>query len=130
MILLRLISWPYVRRHAVRVSLTTLGIVLGVAVFVAMYTANQAVLDGLERTVDRLTESLLARLRKLIELADRYLVDDEIDIVFFVLGEHDLLTQALAFAVEEYLREPLAESIVQELVVFPFASAHDRRRKE
>ena len=53
MILLRLISWPYVRRHLVRVSLTTLGIVLGVAVFVAMYTANQAVLDGLERTVDR-----------------------------------------------------------------------------
>ena len=53
MILLRLISWPYVRRHLARVALTTLGIVLGVAVFVAMYTANQAVLDGLERTVDR-----------------------------------------------------------------------------
>ena len=53
MILLRLISWPYVRRHLARVALTTLGIVLGVAVFVAMYTANQAVLDGLARTVDR-----------------------------------------------------------------------------
>ncbi len=53
MILLRLVSWPYVRRHAVRVSLTTLGIVLGVAVFVAMFTTNQAVLRGLERTVDR-----------------------------------------------------------------------------
>ena len=49
MILLRLISWPYVRRHLARVALTTLGIVLGVAVFVAMYTANQAVLDGLEQ---------------------------------------------------------------------------------
>ena len=53
MILLRLISWPYMRRHLARVVLTTLGIVLGVAVFVAMYTANPAVLDGLERTVDR-----------------------------------------------------------------------------
>ena len=53
MILLRLISWPYVRRHLVRVLLTTLGIVLGVAVFVAMFTTNQAVLDGLEHTVDR-----------------------------------------------------------------------------
>jgi putative ABC transport system permease protein len=52
-ILLRLISWPYVRRHLARVSLTTLGIVLGVAVFVAMYTANQAVVDGLEHTVDQ-----------------------------------------------------------------------------
>ncbi len=53
MILLRLITWPYVRRHLARASLTTLGIVLGVAVFVAMYTANQAVLRGLEHTVDR-----------------------------------------------------------------------------
>ena len=53
MILLRLITWPYVRRHLTRALLTTLGIVLGVAVFVAMYTANQAVLRGLEQTVDR-----------------------------------------------------------------------------
>ena len=28
MILLRLISWPYVRRHALRTFLTTLGVVL------------------------------------------------------------------------------------------------------
>jgi putative ABC transport system permease protein len=52
-ILLRLISWPYVRRHLVRVLLTMLGIVLGVAVFIGMYGANRAVLDGLTRTVDR-----------------------------------------------------------------------------
>ncbi len=53
MILLRLISWPYVRRHLLRVSLTMLGIILGVAVFIGMYAANRAVLDGLTRTVDR-----------------------------------------------------------------------------
>ncbi len=51
--LLRLISWPYVRRHLVRVLLTMVGIVLGVAVFIGMHAANRAVLDGLTRTVDR-----------------------------------------------------------------------------
>ena len=49
--LLRLISWPYLRKHAVRSLLTVIGIVLGVAVFVAMHTANQAVFFAFERTV-------------------------------------------------------------------------------
>ena len=31
MILLRLISWPYVRRHLVRVTLTMLGILMNVS---------------------------------------------------------------------------------------------------
>ena len=44
MILLRLISWPYFRKHVLRTVLTTAGIVLGVAVFVGMHTANQTVL--------------------------------------------------------------------------------------
>jgi hypothetical protein len=41
MILLRLISWPYARKHLSALLLTTAGIVLGVAVFVGMHTANQ-----------------------------------------------------------------------------------------
>jgi putative ABC transport system permease protein len=53
-ILLRLISWPYFRRHVLRTMLTTAGIVLGVAVFVGMHTANQSVLDAFSRTVDRI----------------------------------------------------------------------------
>src|SRR4029453_2391329 len=52
--LLRLISWPYLKKHLVRSLLTALGIVLGVAVFVAMHTANQAVFYAFERTVDRI----------------------------------------------------------------------------
>ena len=52
--LLRLISWPYLKKHAVRSLLTAVGIVLGVAVFVAMHTANQAVFYAFERTVDRI----------------------------------------------------------------------------
>ena len=54
MILLRLISWPYFRRHVLRTLLTTAGIVLGVAVFVGMHTANQSVLFAFSKTVDRI----------------------------------------------------------------------------
>jgi putative ABC transport system permease protein len=53
MILLRLISWPYARKHLLRTILTTAGIVLGVGVFVGMHTANQSVLFALHRTIDR-----------------------------------------------------------------------------
>ena len=54
MILLRLISWPYFRKHVLRTMLTTAGIVLGVAVFVGMHTANQSVLFAFNTTVDRI----------------------------------------------------------------------------
>ncbi|HLK62897.1 MAG TPA: FtsX-like permease family protein [Bryobacteraceae bacterium] len=54
MILLRLISWPYVRKHLLRSVLTTAGIVLGVALLVGMQTANQSVLQSFNRTVDRI----------------------------------------------------------------------------
>jgi putative ABC transport system permease protein len=54
MILLRLISWPYVRKHLLRSVLTTAGIVLGVALLVGMQTANQSVLQSFNQTVDRI----------------------------------------------------------------------------
>jgi putative ABC transport system permease protein len=54
MILLRLISLPYARKHLLRTLLTTAGIVLGVAVFVGMHTANQSVLAAFQRTIDRI----------------------------------------------------------------------------
>jgi putative ABC transport system permease protein len=54
MMLLRLITWPYVRKHLLRSVLTTTGIMLGVAVFVGMHTANRSVLRALYRTVDRI----------------------------------------------------------------------------
>src|SRR5579885_538090 len=54
MILLRLISWPYARKHLLRSLLTTAGIILGVAVFVGMHTANQSVLAAFHRTIDRI----------------------------------------------------------------------------
>ncbi len=54
MILLRLISWQYTRKHLLRSLLTIAGIVLGVAVFVGMHTANQSVLTAFTQTVDRI----------------------------------------------------------------------------
>src|SRR5262245_51691733 len=53
-ILLRLLSWPHARKHVLRTILTTSGIILGVAVFVGMHTANQTVLLGFSQTVDRI----------------------------------------------------------------------------
>ena len=54
MILLRLISWPYVQKHLARTLLTVAGIVLGVAVFVGMHTANQSVVHAFYQTIDRI----------------------------------------------------------------------------
>lgn len=51
MILFRLISWPYVKKHALRSVLTVGGIVIGVSVFFAMHAANQAVFNSFQNTV-------------------------------------------------------------------------------
>jgi putative ABC transport system permease protein len=83
-ILLRLITWPYVRKHLLRSVLTTAGIVLGVALLVGMQTANQSVLAAFNTTVDRIAgkaqlqvtagdtgfaEELLERVQALTEVA-------------------------------------------------------------
>lgn len=52
--LLTLLSWPHARRHALRTVLTAAGVVLGIAVFVGMYTANQSVLLAFSQTIDRI----------------------------------------------------------------------------
>jgi putative ABC transport system permease protein len=54
MILLRLISWPYLRKHLLRSVLTTAGIALGVALLVGMHTANDSVLRAFSDTVERI----------------------------------------------------------------------------
>ena len=52
MMLLRLLSWPYLRKHALRWTLTLAGIALGAAVFVATHAASQSVRASFERTVE------------------------------------------------------------------------------
>ena len=54
MILLRLISWPDARKHVLRTLLTMAGIVLGIAVFVGVNTANRSVLASFQQTVDQI----------------------------------------------------------------------------
>jgi putative ABC transport system permease protein len=55
MILLRLISLPYLRKHRLRSILTIVGIALGVALLVGMHTANDSVLRSFTDTVDRIS---------------------------------------------------------------------------
>src|SRR6267154_6918030 len=57
MMLLRLLSWPYLRKNLLRWCLTLAGIVLGVAVFVAMHTANRSIFGAFDRTVDQIAGS-------------------------------------------------------------------------
>jgi len=57
MMLLRLLSWPYLRRHLLRWTLTIAGIVLGVAVFVAMHTANRSIFGAFDKTVNQIAGS-------------------------------------------------------------------------
>ena len=51
--LFRLISWPYACQHRLRLILTASGIVLGVAVLVAIHTGNATVVRSFSETVDR-----------------------------------------------------------------------------
>ena len=57
MILLRLISWPYLRKHLVRTLLTVAGIVLGVAVLVGMRMADETALGAFANTVNKVAGS-------------------------------------------------------------------------
>jgi len=50
--LLRLLSWPYLRKHVLRWTLTLAGIALGAAVFVATHAASQSVRAAFQRTVE------------------------------------------------------------------------------
>ena len=54
MILFRLLSWQYARKHQVRSLLTIAGIALGVAVFVGMHAANRSIMSAFGRTVSRI----------------------------------------------------------------------------
>src|SRR5688572_20364435 len=52
--LFRLLSWPYLKRHVLRWTLTIAGIVLGVGVYVAMNTVNASVQGAFSDTVEQI----------------------------------------------------------------------------
>ena len=55
--LLRLISWPYARKHLLRYALSVLGIALGIGIAVALQGGTQTVLSDFRQTVDRIAGS-------------------------------------------------------------------------
>src|SRR5690242_16269763 len=57
MMLFRLITWPYIRKHALRTALTVAGIVFGIAVFVAMRAANESVFGAFQQTIREMAGS-------------------------------------------------------------------------
>ncbi|MEK6600477.1 MAG: hypothetical protein AABZ09_01225, partial [Candidatus Binatota bacterium] len=50
--LLRFLSWRHLRRHRLRTSLTFMGIVLGVAVIVAIAIVNRTLISSFQRTIE------------------------------------------------------------------------------
>ena len=54
MILLRLISLQYARKHRLRSALTVAGIALCVAVFVAVHAANRSIFSAFQQTVNQI----------------------------------------------------------------------------
>lgn len=119
MILLRLISWPYFRKHLLRSLLTTAGIILGVGLLVAMRTADQSVLSSFEETVDRiagraqlqvfagdagLPEEVLDRIQALPEVrAAAPVIEASVNVRF--RGEGKLLILAVDFTGDRSLRD-------------------------
>ena len=57
MSLLRLISWPYARKHLLRYALSVVGIALGIGIAVALQGGTQSVLSDLRQTVAQIAGS-------------------------------------------------------------------------
>jgi putative ABC transport system permease protein len=55
--LLRLISWPYARKHLLRYALSVVGIALGIGFAVALQGGTQSVLSDFRQTVDQIAGS-------------------------------------------------------------------------
>jgi putative ABC transport system permease protein len=55
--LLRLISWPYARKHLLRYALSVVGIALGIGIAVALQGGTQSVLSDFRQTVDQIAGS-------------------------------------------------------------------------
>jgi putative ABC transport system permease protein len=119
MILLRLISWPYLRKHLLRSVLTTAGIALGVALFVGMYTANDSVLISFTDTVNRIagkaqlqvaageggfSEDVLERVQSVREVSAAAPVI-EAEVESGIQGQGKLLIVAVDFTGDRSLRD-------------------------
>ena len=64
--------------------------------------------------------------RVVFEFAHIYLIDEHIDVVPLRFGERDALAELLQFPIDLHRLVPFAEQVVQELIVFAFATDDDR----
>jgi putative ABC transport system permease protein len=133
MILLRLITWPYLRKHLLRSVLTTAGIVLGVALLVGMQTANQSVLHAFNDTVEHIAgkaqlqvsagdagfaEEVLERVQSLREVrAAAPVIETEADTGF--AGQGKLLILAVDMTGDRSLRDYDFDHAEQEVIDDP-----------
>lgn len=117
--LLRLITLPYLRKHLLRGCLTIAGIVLGVAVFVGMHTANQSVLAAFQNTVNKIAgkaqlqvsageggfdETALERVQSLAEVtAAAPVIEATLDTG--LAGQGNLLILAVDFTGDQSVRD-------------------------
>src|SRR5262252_1126366 len=131
--LLRMISWPYVRKHLLRSVLTTGGIVLGVALLVGMQTANQSVLHAFNDTVNRIagkaqlqvaagdagfSEEVLERVQSLREVrAAAPVIETEADPGF--AGQGKLLILAVDMTGDRSLRNYDFDNAEQDVIDDP-----------
>ncbi len=133
MILLRLISWPYLRKHVLRWLLTIAGIVLGVAVFVGMHTANRSVLAAFHSTVDRIAgatelqvtagetgfdEDVLERVQSVREVRVAVPVIEAV-VDTGLTGQGDLLVLAVDMTGDQSLRDYAFDAGEEEVVDDP-----------
>jgi putative ABC transport system permease protein len=136
MMLLRLLSWPYLRRHLLRWTLTLAGIVLGVAVFVALHTANRSIFHAFDKTVDQIAgstqlqvsagefgfeESVLERVQSVPEVATAVPVI-EATVETKVSGQGNILILGIDMTGDRNLRDyelqDADESIIDDPLVF------------
>lgn len=117
--LLRLITWPYLRKHRLRSVLTTVGITLGVALLVGMHTADDSVLRAFHDTMDRISgkaqlqvtagdagfaEDVLDRVQSVPEVsAAAPVIESEVDTG--LKGEAKLLVVAVDMTGDRSLRD-------------------------
>ncbi|HTB13309.1 MAG TPA: FtsX-like permease family protein [Bryobacteraceae bacterium] len=133
MILLRLLSWQYARKHLLRTFLTTAGIVLGTAVFVGMHTANQSVLAAFHQTVNKIAggtqlqivagdtgfeESVLERVQAVLEV-DVAVPVIEASANTELPGQGSLLILGVDMTGDRTLRDYSMESADEEMIDDP-----------
>ncbi|MGE5817865.1 MAG: ABC transporter permease, partial [Deltaproteobacteria bacterium] len=105
--LLRTISWRHVVRHRLRTFLTFFGIVLGVAVVVAIAVVNRSLTSSFQSTIDRIAG------KAVLQVAN---AESGIAESFFPIIRDTPGVQDAAAAVEGFL--PVSDALGERLYIY------------